>query len=172
MAQTPRIDRVLRKQLSVIVLVTLIGVVSGFFLMSFVHDSAGTLNVDAFSSLMFFIPCILMFIGSFIVAATATEIGRTLYVASLAICLVTGCASMILASVWLSDATVTAQLLANSPENTTIIPPINSALTIFRNIAAYVVVPTIGVIFGAWVGSRLHPMTAAPNSKSKNKKKR
>lgn len=169
MAQTTKIDNVLRKQLSVIILVTLVGVVSGYLLLSLVHDSAGTLNVDTFSSLMFFIPCILMFIGSFIVAATATEIGRQLYVASLAICLVTGVVSMFLSSAWMGDPTVASQLLANSPEGTVIVAPLRSAIIIFRDIAAFVVIPTIGNIFGAWIGSRLHPMTAAPSSKSKKK---
>ena len=165
-----KIDGVLRKQLSVIILVTVVGIATGWFVLSAIRDNAGMFDVNTFSGLMYLVPCFLMFVGSFIVAATATEIGRTLYVASLAICVVTGIISMFIASAWLSDATVASQLLANSEEGTSIVPPLNSAMTIFRDIASYIVVPTVGCIAGAWVGSRLHPMTAAPNAKSNKSK--
>lgn len=165
-----KIDQVLRKQLSVIILVTVVGIVTGWFILSFVRDNAGTFDAGMFSALMYLIPCALMLIGSFVVAATATEIGRTLYIASLAICVTTGVISMFIVSAWMSDPAVTTLLLANSAEGTTIVPPLKSAMTIFRNVASYIVVPTVGCILGAWVGSRLHPMTAAPSTKSNKSK--
>lgn len=162
----------LRKQLSVIILTTLVGVVTGWLLMSYTRDCAASLDVDLFSALMFVIPCAIMLIGSFIVAFTATEIGRQLYVVSVVICLVTGLAATVLASAWMSDAAIAAQLLANSPDDAVVRPILNSPITMIRNVAAFVLVPTVGNVIGAWLGSRFHPMTAEKAPKGGKKKKK
>ena len=164
-------DAVVKKHLTVIVAVTLIGIVTAVLLMNLVRDSAGSLGANQFSILIFLIPCIIMLIGSFVIAATATQIGRQLYLAVLIICLVTGIASMVVGSNWLSDPQITAALLANSPEDTVVTPILKSPITILRDIAAFIVIPTVGCIAGAWVGSRLHPMQAdKPKRKKSNKK--
>ena len=164
-------DRVLRKQLSVIILVTVVGLITGYLLLTNVRDSAGMFSVDAFSWLVFLIPCAIMLVGSFVVAVTATEIGRQLYIASVVICVVTGIASMVLATTWMNDPAIAAQLLANSPERSVIVTPLGSIVFMIRDFAAFVVVPTVGNIAGAWVGSRLHPMTAQPSGKKKKKRR-
>lgn len=171
MAFTSQMDSVLRKQLSVIILVTVVGLVTGYLLMSNVRNSASVLSVDAFSWLVFLIPCAIMLVGSFIVAVTATEIGRQLYIACVVICVVTGIASMVLATNWMNDPAIATQLLANSPEGAIVVTPLASIVFMIRDFAAFVVVPTVGNIAGAWVGSRLHPMTAQSSGKKKKRRK-
>ncbi|MBQ9043162.1 MAG: hypothetical protein IJ111_10175, partial [Eggerthellaceae bacterium] len=147
-------DAVVRKHLSVIIAVTLVGIVTAALLLQLVHDSAASMGANQFSMVIFLVPCAIMLVGSFVIAATARQIGRQLYLVVLVICLVTGIVSMVVTSGWLSDPSITALLMANSPEDTVITPILQSPITIFRDIAAYVVIPTVGCIFGAWLGSR------------------
>lgn len=148
----------IRKQLPVIIVVVLIGFITGCILMTLVHDSASSMGASQFSTIIFIIPCVIMLAGSFVIAFTADEIGRQLYIVSLALCLVCGAISMFVGSSWLSDPAIAEQLLANSPDGTVITPILNSPITIIRDIAAFVVVPTVGCVLGAWAGSRVHPM--------------
>lgn len=167
-----------RKQLPVIVAVSLVGIVTGAFALVRVLDAAASMNVETFSSLVFVIPCAIMLICSLVVAITAHSIGRQLYVTMLGICLVTGVVSMVLTSIWMSDASLAASLLANSPEGSSVVPVSDQPLLVMRNIAAYVVMPTVGCIVGAWLGSRLHPVQsekgsrATRNAKSSNNAKK
>ena len=165
-------DPVVKKHLPAIIGITLLGVVATYFVYMWLHDTAyTTMTAQMFSWWLFLVPCIVMFICSFAIACTADEIGRQLYVVVLAICLVLGVISMFVASAWLSDQTIVETLLANSPADTVITPVLKSPMTILRDVAAWIVIPTVGCIFGAWVGSRLHPMAGEKKTKNKNKKK-
>ncbi len=163
-------DSVVRKHLSVIIAVTLVGIVTTSLLLQLVHDSAAGMGANQFAMAIFLVPCAVMLIGSFAIAATARQIGRQLYLVVLAICLVTGIVSMVVTSGWLSDPSIAALLMANSPADTVITPILQSPITIFRDIAAYVVIPTVGCIFGAWLGSRIHPLSDDGTAKKKKKK--
>lgn len=162
-------DAVVRNHLTVIAAVTVIGIATAAFLMNFIHDSAAGMSANQFALLIFLVPCIVMFVGTFVIAMTANQIGRQLYLTTLIICLATGLVSMLVGSSWLSDPEITALLLANSPDGTVITPIMQSPITIFRDIAAFIVIPTVGCIFGAWLGSRLHPLRADKPSKKKKK---
>ena len=164
-------DAVVRNHLPVIVVVTLVGVITGCVALTFVHNSASTMDANLFSGLLFVVPCAIMLVCSFVIAFTAYEIGRQLYIVVLSICLILGVVSMLVGSAWLSDQSIAAQLLANSPADTVITPILKSPMTILRDIAAFVVVPTVGCILGAWAGSRVHPMRADKKSKKSNKSK-
>ena len=162
-------DSVVRKQLPIIVVVTIVGFITAAIFMTIVRDSAGSLGASQFGWLVFIVPCVVMLVGSFIIAFTASEIGRNLYVVVLAICLVGGLISIFVANMWLSDSSITEALLANSDEGTVILPIFNSPIVILRDIAAFVVVPTVGCILGAWVGSKFHPLEGEKKSKKSKK---
>ena len=149
-----------RGHLPIIIVVTLVGVATGAFAMLQVASAASSLDVSTFSTLMLVMPCVVMLIGSFVIAATAVRIERQLYVVVLAICLALGLVSLVAASIIMSDASVASALLANSGEGAQVVPDTQSPMLVMRDIAAYVVMPTIGCIAGAWVGSRVHPMSA------------
>lgn len=153
-----------RRHLTAIVGITLLGAVTGCLALSFVHDAAAGMSAGAFSTWIIVVPCAVMLVASFAITATASEIGRQLFLTVLAICLVAGVASMLVTSSWMSDPALSAQLLANSEEGTVLTPVLRSPIIVLRDIAAFVVVPTIGCIAGAWVGSRLHPVAAAPDA--------
>ena len=163
---------VVKKHLPFIAGITILGALTTYFLYSWLHDSAvHTMSASAFSWWLFLGPCIIMFVCSFAIACTAEVIGRQLYVATLVICLVWGVITMFVASTWMSDPAISEILLANSPEGTTITPVLKSPMTILRDIAAWIVIPTVGCILGAWVGSRIHPMKAEKQKKIKKKQK-
>lgn len=165
-------DPVVKKHLPFIIGITLLGIVATYFVFMWLHDSAyTTMNAVSYSWWLFLVPCAVMLVCSFAIACTADEIGRQLYVAVLVICLVLGVISMFVVSAWLSDASITETLLANSPEGTTITPVLKSPMTILRDVAAWIVIPTVGCILGAWVGSRLHPMAGEKKKKSKKKQR-
>ena len=162
---------VVKSNLPVIIAATLLGIIAGYFAFKAIHDGVGGMDVALFSGLVFVIPCVIMLVASFAIAATAQEIGRQLYVVVLGICLVTGIVSMCIASGWMSDSAIAATLVANSEEGTILTPILKSPITILRNIASYVVVPTVGLIMGAWVGSRFHPLKGEKPKKGKAKKR-
>ena len=163
----------LRKHLSVIIAVTVLGLISGFLILNAVHGAVGSMDNAMFSFLILFVPCAIMFICSFIIMFTANEIGRQMLIVVVVISIVAGLLSMFVTSAWQSDPEVVAALMANSPEDTVIVPSIRLPITCLRNIAAFFVVPTVGCIIGAWVGSRFHPMKSdGTGTKKKNKKKR
>ena len=152
---------VVRQHLTVIVATCLLGIAVASFILLQVHDAAGSMDVSTFSLAIFIVPCIVMLVCSFIIMVTANAIGRQLFVVVVGICFATGIVCMVVTSGWLSDANVAAQLLANSPEGTTITPPIQNIVVVMRDIAAFIVAPTVGSIAGAWLGSRLHPIDRA-----------
>ena len=150
----------LKRHLPVIVVVSLVGIATCVFALTQVLNSAAGLDLEAFSLYIILIPSIVMLVCSFVIALTANSIGRQLYLVVVGICFVTGIVSMVVTSGWVSDASISAQLLANSPEGTTVTPPLQSPLVVLRDLAAYIVAPTVGCIFGAWLGSRIHPVTS------------
>lgn len=159
----------LKHHLPVIIIVSLIGIATGAFILMNVASNAADMSLDTFSLYVFVIPCIIMAICSLIIMMTASEIGRRLFVTVTGICFAVGVISMVITSSWFSDPTLVSQLLANSPEGTTVTPPIQSPLIVMRNIAAYIVAPTVGSILGAWIGSRMHPMKAESGTSRKKK---
>lgn len=163
-------DAAVKKHLPFIIGITLLGIVTTYFAFTVLHDSAAGMSANEFALALFIIPCVVMLICSFAIALTANQISRQFYLAMLVIGLVTGIASMVVASLWLSDPEITTALLANSPEGTEITPVLRSPVTILRDIAAWVVIPTVGCIFGAWLGSRIHPMSGEKRKKSTKKK--
>ena len=166
-------NETVKQHLPVIAVVTLLGIATTYFLLARVYSNAVSLSADSFSTYIFGIPCIGMFICSTVIMMTAHRIGRQLYLVIVAICLVAGVISMLVTSTWLSDESITSLLLANSPAGTVITPVLKSPIVILRDIAAFFVAPTVGCIFGAWLGSRIHPMTSdtMPKNKKKSKKK-
>ena len=161
----------LRAHIPVIVAVCAVGIVTGAFALMKVNEAASGMDVGTYETLIIIIPCAIMLICSIIVAMTAQVIERRLYVIMMAICLAAGTVSMVLTSIWMSDPTLSSALLANSAEGTVITPPSNNPLIVMRDIAAYVVMPTIGCIAGAWLGSRIHPMQAEPGAKKSGRRK-
>lgn len=161
-----------KQHLPIIVVVTLVGIATSYFLLSRVLAGISALDVDAFSTAVFLIPCIVMLVCSIVIVITSHAINRQLYLVVVGIALITGIASMIAANAWLLDPAISSALLANSPDGTVITPILNSPILVLRDIAAYVVIPTIGCILGAWLGSRLHPMSAETRGKGKKKSKR
>ena len=157
----------LKRHLPVIVVVSLVGIATCVFALTQVLGSVDKLDVDAFSLYIIIIPSVIMVVCSFVIALTANQIGRQLYLVVVGICFVTGIVSMVVTSGWLSDSAISAQLLANSPEGTTITPILQAPIIMLRDLAAYIVAPTVGCIFGAWLGSRIHPMT--PEGKGRRK---
>ncbi|MBO4353293.1 MAG: hypothetical protein J5818_07385 [Eggerthellaceae bacterium] len=155
----------LKRHIPVIVAVSLVGIATGAFALIQVRNAAASMDTGTFEGLIIVIPCMIMLICSLIVAMTAHAIERNLYVTMLVICLAVGIVSMVLTSIWEADASLTALLLANSAEGETITPAVNQPIIVMRNIAAYIVMPTIGCIAGAWLGSRMHPMEADLSAK-------
>ena len=161
----------LKRHLPVIIVVCLVGAATAAFALMQVRNSVDEMDVAMFETLVIVIPCAAMLVCSAVVAMTAHTIERSLYVTMLAICFVLGLVSMVATSMWESDSAVTAALLANSAEDATITAAVNQPLIVMRNIAAYIVMPTLGCIAGAWLGSRMHPMQAeAPKGKPQAKK--
>ena len=161
----------LKRHLPVIVAVCLVGLATGAFALMQVKNAVPSMDVGTFEGLIIIIPCAIMFICSLIIAMTAHTIERSLYVTMLVICLALGVVSMVVTSIWESDAALTAALLANSVEGETITPAVNQPIIVMRNIAAYIVMPTLGCIAGAWLGSRMHPMEADPSPKKNTQSK-
>lgn len=147
-----------KQHLPIIIVVSLVGLATGIYALMRVHDGAAGMDVGAFSSYIIIFPCLIMLVCSLIVAMTAKSIGRQLYLTMLGICLALGIVSMVVTSMWMSDPAIAQALLANSPEGETITPVVEQPIIVMRNIAAYVVMPTVGCIAGAWIGSRLHPV--------------
>ena len=162
---------IVKKHLPYIVGITLLGIATTFFAYQWLHGEASNMSASQFSWWLFLVPCFVMFACSFAIACTADEIGRQLYVTVLVICLIAGVVTMFIASMWMSDPVIEAALLSNSDEGTMITPVLKSPMTILRDVAAWIVVPTVGCIFGAWVGSRLHPLKGEKPKKSKKKQK-
>ena len=148
----------LKRHLPTIAIVSVIGVLACAFALSQVLASAERMSVDDFSLAVFVVPCIAMVLCSFLIVATSEAIGRQLFLVVVGICLVAGLASLVVTSGWFSEPDVAAKLLANSGEGAAVTPPLDNAITVIRDVAAFVVAPTVGCIAGAWLGSRLHPM--------------
>lgn len=162
-----------RRHLPIIVVVSLVGIATSYFLLARVYADASHLDVGAFGTYIFLIPCAVMFVCSTIIMLTAHEIGRQLYLVVVGICLAAGIVCMVITSVWLMDDSIAAALLANSADDATVVPIINSPVLVLRDIAAFFVAPTVGSIVGAWLGSRMHPMEHdAKDGRRKAKKKR
>lgn len=160
----------LRRHLPVIVVVSLLGIATCFLVLSNVCGNAANMDVQSFENAVFIIPCIVMLVCSFIIMLTTSRIGRQLFVTVVGICLALGVIEMVLTSTWLTDPAITSLLLANSDSQTAIVAPIQSIVLIVRNIAAYFVAPTVGCILGAWIGSRIHPMSSETPKKSKKRR--
>ena len=161
-----------RENLPTIVIMTLIGAATCAFALFQVHENAGSMNASTFSTLIFIIPCVFLVLISLATTIVANRIGRQLYLVMLVISLVFGVAVMVITSSWLTDPVITEKLLANSPGETVILPILGSPFTMLRDVAAFVVCPTIGCIAGAWIGSRLHPVEADRRNKGKKRKRR
>ena len=155
----------LRNHLPVIVAVSVVGALTGAFALMQVRNGVAGMTVGTFDMLIIVVPCVIMLICSLIVAMTAKAIERSLYVTMMGICLALGLISMVVTSTWAANPDVAAALLANSGEGASLVPPANSPLIAMRNVAAYIVMPTVGCIAGAWIGSRMHPMQAAPKKR-------
>ena len=152
-----------RKQLPVIAAVFAIGILTSAFALLQLRGSVPGISVDTFSLFSLIIPCVAALLCSLVIMLMASEIGKQLFVIVTSICVIAGAISMIAVSIWMSDQTFAAQLLAQSAEGAQVVPPINAPLIIVRNIAAFFVCSVVGSIVGAWVGSRLHPVRATGN---------
>ena len=149
-----------KEHLPTVALVSALGVLGAAFALSRVHAAAGDMSVGAFSLAIFVIPCVVMVVCSFVIMLTASAIGRQLFLVVVGICFVAGIVSIFVTSAWFSDPELAALLLANSGEGAEVIPPMNNPLVAMRDVAAFVVAPTVGCIAGAWLGSRIHPMSS------------
>ena len=153
-----RMNEYMKRHVPIIVVVSIVCAVSAAFVLMYLHGAAADMSLDAFSLAVFVVPCIAMVVASLVIVATSSFISRQLYVVALGICLAAGVVAMVVTSSWFQDPALTAALLANSPDGTEVTIPLRSPLIVLRDIAAYVVAPTVGCIAGAWIGSRLHPM--------------
>ena len=158
-----------KRHLPLVVAVSLMGIATCAFALMQVANAASSMSVDGFSMYVILVPCIAMAVCSLVITITASEIGRQLYLAVVGVCFACGIVSMVVTSGWFSDPTISAQLVANSPEGTSITPPLQNPLIVLRDIAAFIVVPTVGCIAGAWLGSRLHPVTSEKRGGAKRK---
>lgn len=158
----------LKAHLPVIVLVSVICIISSAFFMTAVHDNAGVFGASTFTFLLIAIPCVFMVLGSFFVMLTTKEIGTRIFLIVEVICVVFGFVSMAVASGWESDASVVALIADGS----SIVPVANSPFGIVRNILLYVCCPMVGSVLGAYLGSRLHPVSIDRNNKSSKKQPR
>ena len=165
---------IVKQHLPTIIVVTLVGIATTCFLLTQVLGNVENMDVDGFATATFGIPCIVMFVCSTIILITSPGINRQIYIVVVAICMVLGVISMLFSNSWMLDNTITSALLVNSPEGTTVVPVLKNGILVLRDVAAYFVIPTVGSILGAWIGSRIHPMASDPNSskgkKSKKKK--
>lgn len=150
----------LKQHLPTVVAVLLIGLATTAFALSRVLSSAGDISVEAFSAYIIAIPTIAMIVCSFVIMFTAQRVGRQLYLVVVATCFVLGIVSMVVTSAWMSDASVAAQLLEHSAEGTQVVPVLDNTVVVIRDIAAYIVAPTVGCILGVWIGSKMHPITS------------
>ncbi|MBQ9001215.1 MAG: hypothetical protein IJ087_05115 [Eggerthellaceae bacterium] len=160
-----------QKPLPVNVVVSFAGITPSAFALMQIANAASSMNVDSFSTYVIVVPCIAMVACSILITITASEIGRQLYLTVVGVCFVCGIVSMVVTSGWFSDPSISAQLLSNSPEGTSITPPLQNPLIVLRNLAAYIVAPTIGCIAGAWLGSRLHPVKSSKVNNQKGRRK-
>lgn len=160
----------LKGHLPVIILMAVLGIFSSVFFMTLVHDNAGAFNASIFNLLLTAIPCVAMVICSFIVAITAKEIGSRMLWIVTGICVIAGFASMVVVAGWQGDSEIVSAVLANSPSDTTITPITNSPFGIVRNVLLYVVCPMVGCVLGAWIGSRIHPLSVDRNNNPSKKK--
>ena len=161
---------IVKQHLPIIAVVTIVGIATTCFILTQVLTNVSSMDVDSFNTAAFGIPCIVMFICSTIIVLTAPGINRQLYIVVVAICMVLGVISMLALNFWMLDTSITTPLLANSPAGTTVTPVLKDGMLILRDVAAYFVIPTVGSILGAWVGSRIHPMTSEPGKNKKKKK--
>ncbi|MBQ3329292.1 MAG: hypothetical protein IJG88_04995 [Eggerthellaceae bacterium] len=163
-------DKDIRDNLPTIIVIWLIGVATCAFGLVLVRNNAASLDVGAFSWAVFLIPCAVMILAPFAITLVAQSIGKQLYLSMLGISVALGIIVMVITSGWMSDPDITAKLMANSDPSITIIPILQAPITMLRDVAAFIVCPTIGCIAGAWVGSRLHPVVST--NKKKRKKRR
>lgn len=150
----------IRENLSTLIIAAVLGIGTCAFALAQICNNASSLDVNTFGILTFVIPFGIMIIVPFAIMLTSLRIGRKLYLVVVGTCFVLGIVVLVITSIWMADPTISAQLLANSPEGTVIVPGVNSPIIVMRDIAASIVCPTIGCIAGAWIGSRLHPVTA------------
>lgn len=148
----------LKDHLPTIIATFAIGIAACAFALLQVYNNAGAMNVDMFSMAVWVVPCVFMVICSFVIMVTANAIGRKLFLVVVGVCFVAGVIEMVLTSTWFSNPDIVSALLANSGDGAEVVPPINNPIAVMRDIAAFIVAPTVGSIFGAWLGSRLHPM--------------
>ena len=163
-------DKHIRDNLPTIIVIWLIGIATCAFGLVLVRNNAASLDVGAFSWAVFLIPCVVMILAPFAITLVAQSIGKQLYLSMLGISVVLGIIVMVITSGWMSDPDIAAKLMANSDPSITIIPILQAPITMLRDVAAFIVCPTIGCIAGAWVGSRLHPVVST--NKKKRKKRR
>lgn len=161
----------IKQHLPVIIAISLVGLATGAFAMMRIRDGAVGMDVGAFSTYIIVVPCAIMLVCSFLIAVTAPSIGRQLYLIVVGTCLAAGVVSMIVSSIWMADPAVASALLANSADGATVTPVSDSIIIVLRDIAAYIVMPTVGCIAGAWIGSRVHPVKSE-GTVGKGKKKR
>lgn len=162
----------LREHLVVFAIVSVVGVVAGALAFMFIRNSMAQMSYGTYSLLTVVVPCVIMFVCSFVIVATAKRIGAQLYGGVVVVCLLAGLVSVVVSSIWVLDPTVAATLQANSEPGTEIVPAINSMLVVVRNATAFFVVATVGSILGAMIGSRLHAMSAVSSGRPKRKKRR
>lgn len=157
----------MRNHLTTFVAVTIAGIVTCCIGLSLVLNNVGSMSVSSFNAYIIVIPCAVMLAASLLIMLTASEIDRQMYLVVIVVCLATGLVSMVVTSAWMSDQAIAEQLLANSPEGTTVIPVMNNVVTMIRDVAAFVVVPTVGCIAGVWIGSRLHTVKSSGGRKKR-----
>ncbi|MBE6472335.1 MAG: hypothetical protein E7Z99_01960 [Coriobacteriaceae bacterium] len=161
-----------RDNLTNIVVIWLIALFTCSFGLAWLYNNASTLTVGAFSWGVFLIPCAGMLLAPFAISLLADRIGRQLYVVMVVVSVAFGLVTMVVTSGWLADPGIQALLLANTPGLEEIVPILQSPITMLRDIAAFIVCPTVGCILGAWVGSRLHPVKAQMSSKKQKKRRK
>ncbi len=168
-----------KKQLAFIAIVTIFGIAWCGILLGFLKSATSSLNVLTFDILTLVIPCVVMFVCALVIMMRADEIGSTLLLIVEVICFVCGMASLVITSSWQADPQVAEALLANSAEGATITPSLQNVFAIVRGAALFLFVPLMGSILGAWIGSRLHPVSVDKHNKNydklqqeKNKKKK
>jgi len=161
----------LKEHLVVFSIVSVVGVLAGILAFVFIHGAIPQMSYDTFSLLTIVVPCVIMFVCAFIIIATAKRIGAQLYGAVVVVCMIAGLASVVVSSIWVLDPATVAALQANSEPGTEIVPAIDTMLIVVRDAAAFFVVPTVGGVLGAMIGSRLHAMSATTAPKRKKKKR-
>lgn len=135
-------SQAVKQHLAVIVVVSLIGIATAVF--ALMQARSAGLNADTLATAVWVIPCVVMVVASFVIMLTASSIGRQLFLVVAGICFVAGIVGMVVTSGWFSGTDVT--------------PPLQNPIIVMRDIAAFIVAPTVGSIAGAWIGSRVHPV--------------